>query len=60
MSKRVLTREWNAIPAADQAYLRAAFDRYRSRFASPASLAATDVSFEHWLSKRGIQKVIPH
>jgi hypothetical protein len=60
MSKRVITKDWSAIPAADQAYLRASYDRYKSRFLTPEPSSAKNVSFERWLSKRGIQQTQTH
>ena len=56
MSIRRNTREWGAVSAADQAFLRSAYDRYKRRFLSLASPPTVD-SFESWLSKRGIRKV---
>jgi len=60
MSKRLITKDWSAIPAADQAYLRASYDRHKNRFLTPEPSSVSNVSFERWLSKRGIQKINPH
>jgi hypothetical protein len=59
MSKREISKNWSAISAADQAYLRESYDRFKSRFLSPPSANTTNISFEHWLSKRGIRKLNP-
>jgi hypothetical protein len=56
MSIPKTTRKWSAVSAADQAFLRSAYDRYKRRFLSLASPPTVD-SFENWLSKRGIQKM---
>jgi hypothetical protein len=56
MSKREMIKKWAAISGPDQAYLRAAYDRYKKRLVPRTSPNTAIVSFELWLSKRGIQK----